>query len=69
MSRDDPPHIRLEVRLVLCANDCPVGPRLHRGKPFPPYERTYPLEERARAEADLERIRAYLNDFYQKKKK
>jgi hypothetical protein len=69
LSQDDPPNIRLEVRLVLYANDCPVGPRLHRGKPFPPYERTYALADRERAEADLGRIRAYLNDFYEKKKK
>lgn len=59
---DDPRHIRLSVRLVLCANDCPIGPRLHRGKPFPTYQPTYALEDMERAEADLARVREYLKD-------
>jgi len=57
---DDPRHIRLSVRLVLCANECPIGPRLHRANPFPPFDRTYALDDRARAEADLARVREYL---------
>lgn len=57
---DDPRHIRLSLRLVLCANECPIGPRLHRGKPFPAYQQTYALEDRERAEADLARVREYL---------
>ena len=57
---DDPRHIRLSVRLVLCANECPIGPRLHRGKPFPTYQPTYALEDMERAEADLARVREYL---------
>ena len=58
---NDPPNIRLSVRLVLCANDCPVGPRLHRGRPFPLYQPTYDLNDIERAERDLGRIRDYLN--------
>ena len=57
---NDPRHIRLSLRLAICANDCPIGPRLHRGKPFPPYQHTYALEDREQAEADLARVREYL---------
>ena len=59
---DEPRHIRLSVRLVLCANDVPIGPRLHRAKPFPTHQHTYALEEREQAEADLARVREYLKD-------
>jgi hypothetical protein len=59
---NDPRHIRLSVRLVLCANECPIGPRLHRGKPFPTYQPNYALEDMERAEADLARVREYLVD-------
>ena len=65
---DDPPNIRLDVRLVLTANDCPVGARLHRGRPFPLYQPTYDLKEIELAQRDLGRIREYLNDFGTKKK-
>ena len=57
---DDPRHIRLALRLAICANDVPIGPRLHRGKPFPTYQHTYALEDREQAEADLARVREYL---------
>jgi hypothetical protein len=59
---NDPRHIRLSVRLVLCANECPIGPRLHRGKPFPTYQPNYALEDMESAEADLARVREYLVD-------
>jgi hypothetical protein len=59
---DEPRHIRLALRLAICANDVPIGPRLHRGKPFPPYQHTYALEDREQAEADLARVREYLVD-------
>jgi hypothetical protein len=62
MTSADPRHIRLSLRLVLCANECLVGPRLHRGKPFPTYQPTYALEDRELAEADLDRVREYLID-------
>ena len=62
MTSADPRHIRLSLRLVLCANECLVGARLHRGKPFPTYQPTYALEDRERAESDLARIREYLID-------
>jgi len=64
---DDPRHIRLSLRLVLCANECLVGPRLHRGKPFPTYQPTYALEDREVAEADLARIRNYLKEAEEKR--
>ncbi len=57
---DEPRHIRLALRLAICANDVPIGPRLHRGKPFPTYQHTYALEDREQAEADLARVREYL---------
>jgi len=57
---DEPRHIRLALRLAICANDVPIGPRLHRGKPFPTCQHTYALEDREQAEADLARVREYL---------
>jgi len=60
--------IDFEVRLVLCANGVAVGPRLHRDKPFPRYELSYPdtPEGREKAEADLERIKKYVESYDQK---
>jgi hypothetical protein len=60
--------IDFEVRLVLCANGVAVGPRLHRDKPFPRYELSYPdtPEGRENAEADLERIKKYVESYDQK---
>ena len=52
----------ITLRLAICANACPIGPRLHRGKPFPTYQHTYALEDRDQAEADLARVREYLVD-------
>lgn len=59
---DDPRHIRLTLRLAICANEVPIGPRLHRAKPFPKHQHTYALEDREQAEADLARVREYLVD-------
>jgi hypothetical protein len=61
----------ITLRLSICANDCPVGPRLERGVPLPPYRHTYALEEQPQAEADLELIRDYVqrNHLTNKKKK
>ena len=61
----------ITLRLAICANDCPVGPRLERGVPLPPYRHTYGLDEKAQAEADLELIRDYVqrNHLTTKKKK
>jgi hypothetical protein len=50
----------ITLRLAICANACPIGPRLHRGKPFPTYQPTYALEDRELAEADLDRVREYI---------
>jgi hypothetical protein len=57
---DEPRHIRLSLRIVLCANECPIGPRLHRDKPFPTCQPTYALEDQEQAEADLARVREYV---------
>jgi len=67
VTSNDPRHIRLSLRLVLCANECVVGPLLHRGKPFPTYQPTYALEDRELAEADLARIRKYLKEAEEKR--
>jgi hypothetical protein len=50
----------ITLRLAICANACPIGPRLERGAPLPPYQHTYALEDRDQAEADLARVREYL---------
>lgn len=50
----------ITLRLTICANESPIGPRLERGTPLPPYRHTYPLEERAQAEADMEKVREYV---------
>jgi hypothetical protein len=52
----------ITLRLAICANACPIGPRLERGTPMPAYQHTYALEERDQAEADLARVREYLVD-------
>jgi len=54
--------IDFSVRLVLCANGVPVGPRLHRALPFPTHEQTYEdtPEGRERAEDHLGRIKKYM---------
>jgi hypothetical protein len=52
----------ITLRLAICANACPIGPRLHRAKPFPPHQHTYALEDREQAEADMRRVREYLVD-------
>jgi hypothetical protein len=60
--------INFSIRLVLCANEVAVGPRLHRDKPFPRYELSYPdtPEGREKAEADLERIKKYVESYGKK---
>jgi hypothetical protein len=50
----------ITLRLAICANACPIGPRLERGAPMPAYKHTYALEEREQAEADLARVREYV---------
>jgi hypothetical protein len=41
-------------------NDCPIGPRIERAEPLPKYRHTYALAEQAEAEADMERVRKYI---------
>ena len=50
----------ITLRLAICANACPIGPRLERGTPMPAYKHTYALEERDQAEADAEKVREYV---------
>jgi len=50
----------LSLRLSICLNDCPIGPRIERGEPLPNYRHTYALGEQAEAEADMERVRKYI---------
>jgi hypothetical protein len=61
---------QLSIRLSICMNDAPIGPRLHRTKPFPSYQYTYcdTPEGRSLAEHDMERVRAYLADYEADKK-
>ena len=59
----------ITIRLTICANACPIGPRLERGTPLPPYQHTYALEERPQAEADAERIRKYIETHHGKPKR
>jgi len=61
---------QLSIRLSICMNDVPIGPRLHRTKPFPSYQYTYcdTPEGRSLAEYDMERVRAYLADYEADKK-
>jgi hypothetical protein len=61
---------QLSIRLAICSNDAPIGPRLHRTKPFPSYQYTYDdtPEGRSLAEYDMERVRAYLADYEAEKK-
>jgi hypothetical protein len=50
----------LSLRLSICLNDCPIGPRIERSEPLPKYRHTYALAEQAEAEADMERVRKYI---------
>ena len=61
----------ITLRLTITANGAPIGPRLERGTPLPPYQHTYALEERPQAEADLEQVRDYVqrNHLNNKRKK
>lgn len=59
----------ITLRLTICANECPIGPRLERGTPLPPYRHTYALEEREQAEADAQRVREYIERNHLTKKR
>jgi hypothetical protein len=50
----------LSLRISICLNGCPIGPRIQRGEPLPNYRHTYALEEQAEAQADMERVRKYI---------
>lgn len=59
----------ITLRLAICANGCPVGSRLERGEKMPPYQHTYALEERYKAEGDLEKIKNYIQKHHTQKPK
>jgi len=50
----------LSLRLSICLNGNPIGPRIERVEPLPKYQHTYALAEQAEAEADMERVRKYI---------
>lgn len=52
----------LSIRLVICTELGPVGPRLERGEPLPAYQPTYENtpEGLAQAQHDMSRIDAYI---------
>ena len=50
----------LSLRLSICLNGSPIGPRIERAEPLPNYRHTYALEEQAEAEADMERVQQYI---------
>jgi len=54
--------IEFEIRLTICANGCPVGPRLSRGKPMPPYAYTYSMTKEGlkQAQNDMNAIEVYV---------
>ena len=54
--------IEFEIRLTICANGCPVGPRLSRGKPMPAYAYTYSMTEDGlkQAQNDMNAIEVYV---------
>lgn len=56
--------IEFEIRLTICANGCPVGPRLQRGKTMPPYAHTYSMtpEGLKQAQNDMNAIEVYVID-------
>jgi hypothetical protein len=50
----------ITLRLSICLNGCPIGPRIQRAEPLPNYRHTYALKEQAEAEADMEKVRKYI---------
>ncbi len=52
----------LSFRIVICYNDCPIGPRLERATPLPKYQHTYADtdEGRAQAQQDMEKMHEYI---------
>lgn len=56
--------IEFEIRLTICANGCPVGPRLSRGNPMPSYAYTYSMTEDGlkQAQNDMNAIEVYVTE-------
>ena len=61
--------IEFTIGLVLCANGVPVGARISRDRPLPPYQTSYEdtPEGRSLAEHDLARIRKYIEEYESRK--
>lgn len=53
---------KLSIRLSICTEFGPIGPRLERGEPLPSYQSTYENtpEGLSQAEHDMSRIDAYI---------
>jgi len=58
----------LSLRLSICLNGCPIGPRIQRLEPLPPYQHTYALKEARQAKADMEKVRKYIERNHNLKK-
>jgi hypothetical protein len=59
----------LSIRLTICFNDVPVGPRLERGSPvipLPHFKHTYndTPDGREQAEAHMEAIQRYVDKYH-----
>lgn len=54
--------IEFEIRLTICANGCPIGPRLSRGKTMPNYTHTYAMtpEGLKQAQNDMNAVEVYV---------
>jgi hypothetical protein len=56
----------LELRIAICANGAPIGPRLQRGEPLPEYQHTYDYTPSGikQAENDMIKIQAYIDKYH-----
>lgn len=63
--------MKFSIRLVICCNECPVGPRLSRGTPLPPYQNTYDdtPDGRSLAEYHMAQVEKYVLDYESRKQK
>jgi hypothetical protein len=56
----------LELRIAICIDGCPVGPRLQRKEPLPDYQHTYDYTPTGikQAENDMSNIQAYIDKYH-----
>lgn len=59
------PYNKLSIRLTICMNDAPIGARLQRGAPLPPYQHTYDNTPAglAKAQEDMAAVEAYVTKW------